>query len=174
LRRSSSAKVYPSEETIVFVSYLIDPLSRTVTKVRDGFDRAQQLLGTDRLDIATLWTGSFDPDSSVDLVYADAAALDEPLSETGFRLRFECHGEPKVWEVTGKAVLAAGGDVPQDIASQIGTVVSVEAAIEFHSVGEAGVVRWNEHRGFTGGRISVRRSERSDHADRRARTRNDQ
>ncbi|TCK32599.1 hypothetical protein B0G84_8414 [Paraburkholderia sp. BL8N3] len=91
----------------MFVSYLIDPLSRTVAKIIDGFDRAQELLGTERLEVATLWTGPFDPDSSVDLVYADDAALDEPLSQTGFRLRFTCRGMTKIWDISGKAVLAA-------------------------------------------------------------------
>jgi hypothetical protein len=64
----------------MFRSYLIDPLSRTVTKVREGFDRAEQLLGTDRLDVATLWTASFDPHSSVNLVSADEATLDQPIN----------------------------------------------------------------------------------------------
>ncbi|SAL78962.1 hypothetical protein AWB66_05953 [Caballeronia telluris] len=76
-------------------SYLIDPLARSITKVRDGFDRAEQLLGTDRLDVATLWTASFDPHSSVNLVSADEATLDEPLSETGFSLFFACHATRK-------------------------------------------------------------------------------
>nr|WP_132457865.1 hypothetical protein [Paraburkholderia sp. BL8N3] len=58
--------------------------------------------------------------------------------------------------------VSAGPKIPEQV-----------TAIEFHSVGEADVVRWNEHSGFTGGRIPVRRSERSHHAERRAHTRNE-
>ncbi|SAL03824.1 hypothetical protein AWB81_06513 [Caballeronia arationis] len=150
----------------MFRSYLIDPLSCTVTKVREGFDRAGQLLGTDRLDVATLWTASFDPHSSVNLVSADEATLDEPMSETGFSLFFTCHGTRKDWQVTGKAVFVAGGDIPTDIAEQVDTVASVERAVEFKLQMEAAVVAWTEHSQFSNGRADVRRAqvknERSD------------
>jgi hypothetical protein len=56
--------------------YLIDPVGRTVKKVRDGFDRASELLGTDVHALTTLWVRSNEQDSSVEMLVVDQAVLD--------------------------------------------------------------------------------------------------
>lgn len=59
----------------MFASYLIDPAAHSVEMVRDGFERAASLIGSDRLEIATLWSAPLDPDASIDIVFAEDGFL---------------------------------------------------------------------------------------------------
>src|ERR1700758_5353234 len=66
----------------MFLFYLIDPVSRSIEKVSDGFDRAAELTNSDAPELDTLWADPSEPDSSVDVAY-DPDASDQPA----FRLR---------------------------------------------------------------------------------------
>jgi hypothetical protein len=156
----------------MFVSYLIDPLAQSVTKVREGFDRAAILLGTDRLDLTTLWARPFDPDSSVDIVCADDAVIDKPLADALFRFRLTCGEETRDRSFVGKAVLVAVGDIPSEIARQVATSDAVLDAISFVSASTTdnedrtamgSVVPWNEHPKFASERAPARRASRGEH-----------
>ena len=70
--------------------FLIDPVGRTVKKVRDGFNNAIDLLGTDVHELTTLWFRSTDRDSSVEMLVADEPVLDPPDSDAFFLYRFVC------------------------------------------------------------------------------------
>ncbi|WP_222946035.1 hypothetical protein [Paraburkholderia sp. UCT31] len=157
----------------VFVSYLIDPLARTIQKVRDGFDNAASLIGTDSLDCETLWSTPADPDSSVEVFAAEDGVLDEPWSRAFFRLRLTHDGTNLEKIFAGKAVLAAFGIVPDDLARQVATPTAVESGVEFlaesaaieglaeHSgATERRVVHWSEHAAFATGKAPARRTSR--------------
>lgn len=46
------------------VSFLVDPIHKSVTSVQDGYARAGELIGTDLTDTATLWGDAADSDTS--------------------------------------------------------------------------------------------------------------
>lgn len=146
----------------MFVSYLIDPSRNAVEPVKDGFDKAPSLLATDRLDVTALWTGSFDPDSSVEMIVADEATLDEATSETSFTYRFTCHGRTRSRRFTGKGILVAVGDV-LTILLDNSTLEAVAAAVscppETRSA-FADVVHWSAHPVMEGRSAPVRRGPR--------------
>src|ERR1700744_5625905 len=99
--------------------YLIDPVGRTVKKIRDGFDRASELIGTDQHALTTLWVHSNDQDSSVEMLVAEEAALDRPDIEAFFLYRFACGGKVSERLFAGKGILAAGGDIPIETTKQL-------------------------------------------------------
>ncbi|WP_158660589.1 hypothetical protein [Paraburkholderia hospita] len=51
----------------MFLFYLIDPVSRSIEKVSDGFDRAAELTNSEAPELDTLWADASEPDSSVDV-----------------------------------------------------------------------------------------------------------
>jgi hypothetical protein len=159
------------------VFYLIDPVARTVEKVRDGFDRAAYILGAEEHDLTTLWTHSFDPDSSVDILVVDEAELEEPWSQSFFSFRFTCGGKTFERIFGGKGIVGAGGEIPEDIAKQLRTLDAVSGAVGFldhpeayagrgeHAGGastERRVVHLHEHLreqvGVSGGRVPAQRA----------------
>ncbi|MFL9911932.1 hypothetical protein [Paraburkholderia sp. RL17-337-BIB-A] len=156
----------------MFASYLIDPLAHSVETVRDGVERAASLIESDRLEIATLWTGPLDPDASIDIVFAEDGFLQKPLSDSFFRLRFVIGGKVTERIVAGKAVLGAFGEVPDDIAGQVRTLPAMEGAIDFiddaalaleraPSTPQGGVLQWNDAQTRGASRRSERTAARS-------------
>jgi hypothetical protein len=111
--------------------YLIDPVGRTVKKIRDGFDRASELLGADQHALTTLWVRSNDQDSSVEMLVAEEAALDVPDIEAFFLYRFACGGKVSEWLFVGKGILAAGGDIPIETTKQLTDADMVRRAVDF-------------------------------------------
>jgi hypothetical protein len=159
------------------VFYLVDPVARTVEKVRDGFDRAADILGAEEHELTTLWTHSFDPDSSVDILVVDEGALDEPWSQSFFNFRFTCGGKTSERIFAGKGIVGAGGEIPEDIAKQIRTLEAARGAVSFltqraanawraqHAGGastDRSVVHLHEHlkdrTGASTGRVRVQRA----------------
>jgi hypothetical protein len=110
----------------MFLFYLIDPVSRSIEKVSDGFDRAAELTNSDAPELDTLWSDPSEPDSSVDVAY-DPDAGDQPA----FRLRLSHGGSTTERLVAGRSVLMACGALPDDIAQQVATKEAVRAAVDF-------------------------------------------
>jgi hypothetical protein len=135
------------------VFYLIDPVVRVVEKVRDGFDRAVFYLHAEEHELTTLWTHTFDFDSSVDILVVDEGILEEPWSQSFFSFRFTCGSKTTERIFAGKGIIAAGGEIPEDIARQLRTLEAVSGAVSFLSEGEAHAWR-AEH---AGGASSERR-----------------
>jgi hypothetical protein len=119
------------------VFYLIDPVARVVEPVRDGFDRAVFYLHADEHELTTLWTHTFDFDSSVDILVVDEGILEEPWSQSYFSFRFTCGGKMTERIFAGKGIVAACGEIPEDIAEQLRTLEAVSGAVSFLSEGEA-------------------------------------
>jgi hypothetical protein len=82
----------------MFLCYLIDPDSRSITKVTDGFDRAAELTGSECPELGELWTDF--ADSTLDVAYSPDA--DEQPS---FRLRLSFRGKTIEQAISGKGVL---------------------------------------------------------------------
>jgi hypothetical protein len=111
--------------------YLIDPVGRTVKKVKDGFDRASELLGTDVHALTTLWVRSNEKDSSVEMLVADEAVPDIPDSEAFFLYRYACGGKVSERLFVGKGILADGGDIPIETKKQLADAETVRRAVDF-------------------------------------------
>ncbi|CAD6559466.1 hypothetical protein ACFQ3P_32745 [Paraburkholderia sabiae] len=140
----------------MFLFYLIDPVSRSIEKVRDGFDRAAELTNSDAPEIDTLWEDASDPDSSVDVAYNPDAG-GQPV----FRLRLLHGGNTTERVVAGRSVLMACGAVPDDIAQQVATTEAVQAAIHFAG-GRTNIAEWLKA-GAPDARAPARRSASFDH-----------
>jgi hypothetical protein len=156
----------------VFICHLIDPFTGRVEHVRDGFDRAPMLLGTDRIDLTSLWSAPFDSESSVDMIAADEAALDMDSLDTSFKFSLTCQNHSRIWQFVGRTVLVAVGDIPKDIAEQIRTPEAVAAALSFSGKQDhlsADVIHWSAQAGFVNRRAPVRRGPQLTDADRSSR-----
>ncbi|WP_243658518.1 hypothetical protein [Paraburkholderia sp. BL9I2N2] len=68
------------------VSFLIDPILKTVTGVQDGYSRAGELIGTDLTDTATLWGDAADSDTSVEVIVADDSLTNNTISRGFFKV----------------------------------------------------------------------------------------
>ncbi|SAK52640.1 hypothetical protein AWB82_01701 [Caballeronia glebae] len=119
----------------MFLCYLINADSRSITKVNDGFDRAAELTGSECPELAGLWTDF--ADSTLDVAYSPDA--DEPPS---FRVRLSFGGKTIEQAISGKGVLIACGAIPLEIAQQIQTAKAVEKMVEFSHAGLIAVDRW--------------------------------
>ncbi|OUL85025.1 hypothetical protein [Paraburkholderia hospita] len=140
----------------MFLFYLIDPVSRSIEKVSDGFDRAAELTNSDAPELDTLWADPSEPDSSVDVAY-DPDASDQPA----FRLRLSHDGNTTERIVAGRAVLMACGAVPDDIAQQVSTKEAVQTAVDFTG-SRADIAEWLKS-GAPDARTPARRSASSGH-----------
>ncbi|TCG03060.1 hypothetical protein BZM27_51305 [Paraburkholderia steynii] len=140
------------EEVGVFLFYLVDPVRRSVEKVSDGFDRAAELTNSEAPELDTLWADPSIPDSSVDVAY-DPDAGDQPA----FRLRLSHGGNTTERVVAGRGVLMACGAVPGDIAQQVSTTETVQAAIDFVGQIRTDVAAWLRS-GVPDSRAPARRS----------------
>ena len=121
----------------MFLCYLIDPDSRSITKVNDGFDRAAELTGSEHPGLAELWTDF--AGSTLDVAYSPDA--DEQPS---FRVRLSFRGKTIEQAISGKGVLIACGEIPLEIAQQIQTAEAVKKMVEFSHAGYIAVDRWLE------------------------------
>lgn len=148
----------------MFICYLIDPLERSVTKVRDGFDRAPTLLETECLQVTNIWTRLEDDDeSTIDMVTAD-----EPLSASTFAFTLQLGRETFHRNFAGKGILVVCGAIRDDLAARVASIDQVEAAIEFlqpstaqDTVAKAPrhtVFHWSKHPSFSGERAPSRRA----------------
>jgi hypothetical protein len=135
----------------MFLCYLIDPDSRSITKVNDGFDRAAELTGSECPELGELWTDF--ADSTLDVAYSPDA--DEQPS---FRVRLSFRGKTIEQAISGKGVLIACGEIPLEIAQQIPTAEAVEKIVEFSHAGYIAVARWLKG-GFSVTRAPARRAE---------------
>lgn len=125
----------------MFLCYLIDPGTRSVTKVRDGFDRAPELTDCDEPQLAPLWQDSSEPDSTVDIAWSPDAA-DGPA----FRLTLTYAGQTLEQVIAGKGVLIACGAVPDELAGQIATTGAVTRALYFFTGATSGAAKWLKDR----------------------------
>jgi len=135
------------------VFYLIDPVAHAVETVTDGFDRAAFYLHAEEHELTTLWTHTYDFDSSVDILVVDEGILEEPWAQSFFSFRFTCGSKTTERIFAGKGIVAAGGEIPEDIAKQLRTLEAVCGAVSFLNEGEAHVWR-AQH---TGGASTERR-----------------
>ena len=119
----------------MFLSYLIDPDRRSITKVNDGFDRASELTGSEHPELAELWT-DFE-DSTLDVAYGQDAE-----EQPSFRVRLSFRGKTIEQAISGKGVLIACGEIPSEIVQQIQTAKAVEKMVEFSHAGYIAVDRW--------------------------------
>ncbi|SAL81736.1 hypothetical protein AWB67_05925 [Caballeronia terrestris] len=119
------------------VFYLIDPVARVVEAIRDGFDRAVFYLHAEEHELATLWTHTFDFDSTVDILAVDEGVLEEPWSQSYFSYRFTCGSKTTERIFAGIGIVAACGEIPEDIAEQLRTLEAVSRAVSFLSEHEA-------------------------------------
>jgi len=140
----------------MFLFYLIDPVSRSIEKVSDGFDRAAELTNSEAPELDTLWADASEPDSSVDAAY-DPDAGGQPA----FRLWLSHGGNTTERVVGGRGVLMACGAVPNDIAQQVATTETLQAAIDFLG-SRANIAEWLKA-GAPDARAPARRSASSDH-----------
>lgn len=121
----------------MFLCYLIDPEARSVTKVRDGFDRAPELTDSDEAQLAPLWHDLSDSDSSVDIAHAA-----DPGDSPAFRFTLRYGGQRLEKTIAGKGVLIACGAVPDEIASQVATTDAVSNAVAFLPGEMPGAAEW--------------------------------
>ncbi|MBC8740466.1 hypothetical protein F6X40_27910 [Paraburkholderia sp. UCT31] len=119
------------------VSFLIDPLKKTVSSVQDGYARAAELIGTDLVDGSTLWVVASDPDTSVEVLVADDSLINEPVPRGFFKVTLFREGEPYEHVYAGKAVLNAYGTLPDDIKEQVRTLKAVREMVTFLSAEDA-------------------------------------
>ncbi|BBQ02889.1 hypothetical protein BSFA1_80170 (plasmid) [Burkholderia sp. SFA1] len=152
----------------MFICYLIDPLERSVTKVRDGFDRAPTLLETECLQVTNIWTSlEYDDESTIDMVTADEAE-GPPLSPSTFAFKLQLGNETFHRHFAGKGVLVVCGNIRDDLAAQVASTGNVESAIQFlqpstvqDAVAEAPrhtVSHWSIHPSFSAERAPSRRA----------------
>jgi hypothetical protein len=97
------------------------------------------------------------------MLAADEATLDEATLEMSFTYRFTCHGRTRSHRFTGKGILLAVGDLPDDITQQLATLEVVTAALscspETRSA-SADVLDWRDHPDMVGRSAPVRRGPR--------------
>ncbi|MDR5799004.1 MULTISPECIES: hypothetical protein [Caballeronia] len=152
----------------MFVSYLIDPLERSVTKVSNGFDRAPALLDTECLEMTNLWTDMADDESTVDMVTAEEDLLEPPEAYATFAFTLKLGLESLRRHFCGKGILVVCGNVRADLAEQVATIDNVQSAVEFlqtKTVQEpvvntqrGTVFHWNRHSRFARERAAARRA----------------
>jgi hypothetical protein len=136
------------------VSFLIDPIHKTVTSVQDGYARAGELIGTDLTDTATLWGDAADPDTSVQVIVADDSLTNNTISLGFFKVTLELENVRMERVFAGKAVLNAYGSPVPDIKEQVKTLKAMRERVSFISAEDA--FQWfEENTGgspvFTGG-----------------------
>lgn len=141
----------------MLLCYLIDPDTRSVTKVRDGFDRAPDLTNSDEPLLASLWHDLSDPDASVDIAYAPDAGEGK-----AFELTLTLDGQRLESIIRGKGVLIVCGTVPAEIATQVATTRSVADHVAFLPGVTRDAAAWLRERApakrATAERASVRRT----------------
>ncbi|WP_243469208.1 hypothetical protein [Paraburkholderia sp. PGU19] len=113
------------------VSFLIDPIHKTVTSVQDGYARAGELIDTDLTDTATLWGDAADSDTSVQVIVADDSLANNPISRGFFKVTLELENVRLERVLAGKAVLNAYGSPPPDINEQVKTLKAVRERVSF-------------------------------------------
>ncbi|WP_235850752.1 hypothetical protein [Paraburkholderia piptadeniae] len=121
----------------VDVSFLIDPIHKTVTSVQDGYARAGELIGTDLTDTGTLWGDSADPDTSVQVIVADDSLANNTISRGFFKVTLELENVRLERVFAGKAVLNAYGSPRPDIKEQVKTLKAMRERVSFISAAEA-------------------------------------
>ncbi|CAN7796006.1 hypothetical protein LJR267_009632 [Paraburkholderia hospita] len=119
------------------VSFLIDPIHKTVTSVQDGYARAGELIGTDLTDAATLWGDAADSDTSIQVIVADDSFTNNPISRGFFKVTLELETERLERVLAGKAVLNVYGSPPPDIKEQVKTLKAVRERVSFISAEDA-------------------------------------
>ncbi|KAA1014836.1 hypothetical protein FVF58_02565 [Paraburkholderia panacisoli] len=129
------------------VSFLIDPIHKTVTSVQDGYSRAGELIGTDLTDTATLWGDAADSDTSVQVIVADDSLTNNTISRGFFKVTLALENVRVERVLAGKAVLNAYCSPPPDIKEQVRTLMAVRERVSFISVEDA--FQWFEEN--TGG-----------------------
>jgi hypothetical protein len=129
------------------VSFLIDPIHKTVTSVQDGYARASELIGTDLTDTATLWGDAADPDTSVQVIVADDSLTNNTISLGFFKVTLELENVRMERVFAGKAVLNAYGSPVPDIKEQVKTLKAMRERVSFISAEDA--FQWFEEN--TGG-----------------------
>jgi hypothetical protein len=139
--------LWPDGETLVDVSFLVDPILKTVASVQDGYSRAGELIGTDLTDTATLWGDAADSDTSVEVIVADDALTNNTISRGFFKVTLALENVRVERVLAGKAVLNAYGSPPPDIKEQVRTLKAVRERVSFISVEDA--FQWFEEN--TGG-----------------------
>ncbi len=129
------------------VSFLIDPIHKTVTSVQDGYARAGELIGTELTDTAPLWGEAADQDTSVQVIVADDSLANNTISRGFFKVTLELESVKMERVFAGKAVLNAYGSPRPDIKEQVKTLKAMRERISFISAEEA--FQWFEEN--TGG-----------------------
>ena len=129
------------------VSFLIDPIHKTVPSVQDGYARAGELVGTDLTDTATLWGDAADSDTSVQVIVADDSLTSNAISRGFFKVTLELENVRLEQALAGRAVLNAYGSPPPDINEQVKTLKAVRECVRFISAEDA--FQWFEEN--TGG-----------------------
>ncbi|TCG03650.1 hypothetical protein BZM27_46810 [Paraburkholderia steynii] len=119
------------------VSFLIDPVHKTVTSVQDGYARADELIGTDLTDTATLWGDAADPDTSVRVIVADDSLTNNTISRGFFKVMLELENVGVERVFAGKAVLDAYGSPRPDIREQVKTLKAIRERVSFISAEDA-------------------------------------
>jgi hypothetical protein len=137
----------PDGETPVDVSFLIDPIHKTVTGVQDGYARAGELIGTDLTDAVTLCGDAADSDTYVQVIVADDSLTNNTISRGFFKVTLELENVSLEWVLAGKAVLNAYGSLPPDIKEQVKTLKAMRERVSFISAEDA--FQWFEEN--TGG-----------------------
>lgn len=131
----------------VDVSFLIDPIHKTVTNVQDGYARTGELIGTELTDATTLWGDAADSDTSVQVIVADDSLTNNPTSQGFFKVTLELEELRLERVFAGKAVLNAYGSPPPDIKEQVRTLKATRERVSFISAEDA--FQWFEEN--TGG-----------------------
>ncbi|SDJ57893.1 hypothetical protein SAMN04487926_1679 [Paraburkholderia steynii] len=119
------------------VSFLVDPIHKTVTSVQDGYARAGELIGTDLTDTATLWGDAADSDTSVQVIVADDTLTSNTISRGFFKVTLEVESVRLERVLAGKAVLNAYGTLPPDVKEQVKTLKAVRERVTFISAEDA-------------------------------------
>ena len=119
------------------VSFLIDPIHKTVTSVKDGYARAVELIGTDLTDTATLWGDAADSDTSVQVIVADDSLTNNAISRGFLKVTLELEHVRLERVLAGRAVLNAYGSPPPDINEQVKTLKAVRERVRFISAEDA-------------------------------------
>ncbi|MGF6852939.1 hypothetical protein [Paraburkholderia sp. CI3] len=113
------------------VSFLIDPIHKTVTSAQDGYARAGELIGTDLTDIATLWGDAADSDTSVQVIVADDSLVNNTIRRGFFKVTLELENVRLERVFAGKAVLNAYGSPRADIKEQVKTLKAIRERVSF-------------------------------------------
>lgn len=105
----------------MFLSYLIDPMHRSIEKVVNGFDHAVELIGSDELLTRTLWQATWDADSLVDVISSA-----DPDDDSRFRLCLTYDRARLELVVAGRGVLLVCGEIPEELARQVRDAYAIE------------------------------------------------